>query len=61
MSNIFFFKPRGPFLLNDLSDEVSSDNKKIKIYDVNKYSNPLYLRLEVKDKPGVLSLSLIHI
>ena len=29
--------------------------KKVKIYDINKYSNPLYLRLEVKDKPGVLS------
>ena len=24
-------------------------------YDVNKYSNSLYLRFEVKDKPGVLS------
>jgi len=34
-----------------------SDNKrkKVKIYNINKYSNPLYLRLEVKDKPGVLS------
>ena len=30
--------------------------KKVKIYNVNKYSNALYLRLEVKDKPGVLSL-----
>ena len=29
--------------------------KKIKIYDINKYSNALYLRLEVIDKPGVLS------
>ena len=29
--------------------------KKVKIYDINNYSNPLYLRLEVKDKPGVLS------
>jgi len=29
--------------------------KKVKIYDINKYSNALYLRLEVKDKPGVLS------
>ena len=29
--------------------------KKVKIYNVNKYSNALYLRLEVKDKPGVLS------
>jgi homoserine dehydrogenase len=35
-----------------------SDNrrKKVKIYDMNKYSNSLYLRLEVKDKPGVLSI-----
>ena len=35
-----------------------SDNqrKKAKIYDMNKYSNSLYLRLEVKDKPGVLSI-----
>ena len=30
--------------------------KKIKIYDSNKYSNSLYIRLEVKDKPGVLSI-----
>jgi len=29
--------------------------KNIKIYDVNKYTNSLYLRFEVKDKPGVLS------
>ena len=29
--------------------------KKVKIYNINNYSNPLYLRLEVKDKPGVLS------
>ena len=29
--------------------------KKIKVYDLNKYVNSLYLRLEVKDKPGVLS------
>ena len=35
-----------------------SDNKrrKIKIYDLNNYSNSLYLRIEVKDKPGVLAL-----
>jgi len=35
-----------------------SDNKrkKIAIYDANKYSNSLYIRLEVKDKPGVLSI-----
>ncbi len=34
-----------------------SKNRRLKpkIYDKNKYSNPLYLRLEVKDKPGVLS------
>ena len=30
--------------------------KKIKVYDSNKYLNPLYIRLEVKDKPGVLSI-----
>ena len=29
--------------------------KKVKIYNSNNYSNPLYLRLEVRDKPGVLS------
>ena len=28
---------------------------KVKIYDFNNYLNALYLRLEVKDKPGVLS------
>ena len=35
-----------------------SDKKrnKIKIYDLNKSSNSLYIRLEVKDKPGVLSI-----
>ena len=35
-----------------------SDNKrkKVKIYDADKYSNSLYIRLEVKDKPGVLSI-----
>ena len=34
-----------------------SDNKrnKVKIYNINSYSNALYLRLEVKDKSGVLS------
>ena len=34
-----------------------SDKKRkiVKIYDINNYSNPLYLRIEVKDKPGVLS------
>ncbi len=30
--------------------------KKVKIYDANKYSNALYIRMEVKDKPGVLSI-----
>ena len=30
--------------------------KKIKVYDSNKYLNSLYIRLEVKDKPGVLSI-----
>ena len=34
----------------------SIKRKKIKPYDSNKYSNSLYLRFEVKDKPGVLSL-----
>ena len=29
--------------------------KKIKTYDINNYNNSLYLRFEVKDKPGVLS------
>tara|TARA_B100000900_G_scaffold72721_1_gene57915 strand:+ start:200 stop:1486 length:1287 start_codon:yes stop_codon:yes gene_type:complete len=33
----------------------SFKRKKIKIYDVNNYINSLYLRFEVKDKPGVLS------
>ncbi len=33
-----------------------SKRKKVKIYDSNKYSNSLYIRLEVKDKPGVLSI-----
>jgi len=33
----------------------SNKRKKIKVYDVNKYVNSLYLRFEVKDKPGVLS------
>tara|TARA_B100001250_G_scaffold188299_1_gene161780 strand:- start:1700 stop:2989 length:1290 start_codon:yes stop_codon:yes gene_type:complete len=34
----------------------SRKRKKVKIYDSNKYSNSLYIRLEVKDKPGVLSI-----
>ena len=29
--------------------------KKIRTYNINNYSNSLYLRFEVKDKPGVLS------
>ena len=33
----------------------STKRKKIISYDQNQYSNSLYLRLEVKDKPGVLS------
>ena len=33
----------------------SNKRKNIKSYDKNLYSNSLYLRLEVKDKPGVLS------
>ena len=32
-----------------------SSRKKIKSYDVNNYTNSLYIRFEVKDKPGVLS------
>ena len=35
---------------------VSYNKRKIiKNYDLNKYSNSLYLRFEVRDKPGVLS------
>ena len=33
----------------------SSKRKSIKCYNVDNYSNSLYLRFEVKDKPGVLS------
>tara|TARA_B100000900_G_scaffold16619_1_gene13090 strand:+ start:66 stop:1361 length:1296 start_codon:yes stop_codon:yes gene_type:complete len=33
----------------------SNRRKKVAIYDVNNYVNSLYLRFEVKDKPGVLS------
>jgi homoserine dehydrogenase len=29
--------------------------KSFKIYNISKYTNSLYLRFEVKDKPGVLS------
>ena len=34
----------------------SVKRKKVKVYNVNNYSNSLYLRFEVKDKPGVLSI-----
>ena len=30
--------------------------QRVTIYDINKYRNALYIRLEVKDKPGVLSV-----
>ena len=33
----------------------NSKRQNIKMYDVNNYVNSLYLRFEVKDKPGVLS------
>ena len=33
----------------------SNKRKKVSSYDQKKYSNSLYLRFEVKDKPGVLS------
>jgi len=33
----------------------TNKRKSIKCYDVNNYTNSLYLRFEVKDKPGVLS------
>ena len=33
----------------------SKKRKSIKIFDNNKYTNSLYLRFEVNDKPGVLS------
>ncbi len=33
----------------------SNKRNKVKIYDVNNYVNSLYIRFEVKDKPGVLS------
>ncbi len=34
----------------------SSKRKSIKCYNVDNYTNSLYLRFEVKDKPGVLSM-----
>ena len=49
-------------LLSVLSENIKkpfgiSNNKRksIKCYNVNNYKNSLYLRFEVKDKPGVLS------
>ena len=33
----------------------SNKQKRLKTYDLNKYSNSLYLRFEVKDVPGVMS------
>ena len=50
-------------LLSILRDDVrnpfgipSTKRKKIKSFNNNEYKNSLYLRFEVKDKPGVLSL-----
>ena len=34
---------------------TSTERNKISCYDINKYSNSFYFRIEVKDKPGVLS------
>ena len=34
MSDISFFVPKGPFYLNDLSDELSDKNNKLKISDI---------------------------
>ena len=49
-------------LLSILKDDVkkpfgivNSKRKSIKCYNVNNYTDSLYLRFEVKDKPGVLS------
>jgi len=58
--------PTSSSLLSDLLSILKGDNKKpfgipnnkrksIKCYNVNNYTNSLYLRFEVKDKPGVLS------
>ncbi len=58
--------PTSSSLLSDLFSILKGDIKKpfglpnnkrktIKCYNVNNYSNSLYLRFEVKDKPGVLS------
>ncbi len=50
-------------LLSILRDDIrnpfgipSTKRKKIKSFNNNEYKNSLYLRFEVKDKPGVLSL-----
>ncbi len=34
MSETIFFEPKGPFFLNDLSEDIPGDIKKIKIYDI---------------------------
>ena len=34
MSEIFFFVPKGPFYLNELSDELSNQKSKLKISDI---------------------------
>jgi len=58
--------PTSSSLLSDLLSILRGDIKKpfgipsnkrklIKCYNVNNYTNSLYLRFEVKDKPGVLS------
>jgi len=58
--------PTSSSLLSDLLSVLSGNIKKpfgipnnkrkfIKCYNINNYSNSLYLRFEVKDKPGVLS------
>jgi len=58
--------PTSSSLLSDLLSILSGNVKKpfgiannkrkpIKCYNVNNYTNSLYLRFEVKDKPGVLS------
>ena len=58
--------PTSSSLLSDLLSILKGDIKKpfgmpnnkrksIKCYNVNNYTNSLYLRFEVKDKPGVLS------
>ena len=42
-------------MLKNLLVFLSNKRKSIKCYNVNNYVNSLYLRFEVKDKPGVLS------